>query len=125
MSEGRRPERAEMLSNRDETVTRALADRLGAVAYPELGVERGDVELDGMFAYVQLACDHLVGESMPEQIEHLALARGQRIRELLDGRRRLVEQPLGQVFREYGQALGHRGDRSTRLLRRGVRRHDA
>ena len=40
------------LLKRDETVTRALADRLGAVAHPELGVDRGDMELDGMFADV-------------------------------------------------------------------------
>src|SRR5215211_4571458 len=104
---------------------RALADRFGAVAHPELGVERGDVELDRMFADVEFAGDHLVGEPMPEQVEHLALSRGQWLREFFYGRRRFVEQPLDQGLREYRETLGYRGDSGPQLLGRGVRRHDA
>src|SRR5918998_1274352 len=110
---------------RDQTVSRALADRLGAVAHSELGVERGDVELDRMFADVEFARDHLVRKPMPEQVEHLALTRGQRLGEFFDCRRRLVEQPPGQGLREDGQALGHPRDGGTPLPRRGIGRYDA
>src|SRR4051812_15516043 len=94
----------------DKPMTRAPAYGFGTVADPQLGVERGDVEFDGMLADVELARDHFVGEPASEQAENLALARGERLGELLDGHRRLLEELLYQPFGEHGEALRHGGD---------------
>src|SRR5919112_4461671 len=109
---------------RDQAEPGALADSFGAIAYRELGVERGDVELDRMFAYVELPRDHLVRQPVSEQVQHLALAGGQWIRELFDGLR-FVEQPFSQGLREHGQAMRYRGNGGPQLFCRGVRCYDA
>src|SRR5215211_1173339 len=78
-----------------------------------------------MLADVKLAGDELVGEPPAEEIQHLALARGQRFGELIDGGRRLPQQPLCQGLLEQDQTPRGRRDRDRELLRRGVRRHDS
>src|SRR3712207_4744071 len=68
----------------DQAAPGPLAHGLSAVADLELGVEGRDVELDGVLADVELLGYEPVGESPAEQLQHLALARGQGFGELLD-----------------------------------------
>jgi hypothetical protein len=52
-------------------------DGFGAGAGAELGQERTDVELGGVFADAELAGDATIGQALGQQLEDLALARGQ------------------------------------------------
>ncbi|CAA7618379.1 hypothetical protein MTBUT4_30043 [Magnetospirillum sp. UT-4] len=53
--------------------------RLGAVVDPQLLHDRLDVDLDGPLEHPQRARDLLVGIAQGQQLEHLGLARGQRL----------------------------------------------
>src|SRR5690242_12379929 len=68
---------------RDEAGFVGVDDGLDAVAQAELLQDLGHVGLGGRLADHQLAADLRVGQAADEQVEHLALARGQ----LADGRR--------------------------------------
>src|SRR6185503_6276142 len=56
-----------------------VADQLDAVAHAELAQQVGPVRLDGLLGQVQDLGDLLVGVRLGDQLEHLLLARGERL----------------------------------------------
>ena len=52
---------------------------LGAVACPELSIQRAAVLLDGVRREIQLLGDLPVGRTVGDQVQHFALALGQQL----------------------------------------------
>lgn len=63
---------------REQAVLRGAGDDLGTVARVQLAHQRGDVELDGALAHAQPRGDLFILQAVAEQLEGLALARGER-----------------------------------------------
>lgn len=114
----------ESLSQRDQTVASALADGFDAVGDAEPGVERGKVELDGVFADVEFAGDELVGEPFCQKLQHLPLARRERLGGLsrVDG---LSEKVLRERRGQHDETLTDRDGRGREFFAGRVRRRDA
>src|SRR5215210_4876142 len=69
------PENGEL---RDQAQPLGLLHGLGAVAHAELAIERGGVLLDGVRGEEEPLGDLAVGRAARDEVEHLALALGQR-----------------------------------------------
>src|SRR3954454_3896456 len=66
-------------SRLDQPAADRVADELDAVAHAELAQDVRAVRLDGLLGQVQRLRDGLVRVGLRDQLEHLLLARGQRL----------------------------------------------
>ena len=109
---------------RDKPPASTLADSAGAVADVEFRIEGGDVELDRVFADMQLVRDHLVGHTGGEQVKDLTFPRREvLVRFLYDsGRFRCFRHQRGG---RSGQTVRRRQDRCSKLLSRRILRQHA
>jgi hypothetical protein len=102
-----------------------------AVAHGELGEHALDVGLHGRPAEHELRGDLAVGQTTRDQLEHLALARRQRLQRCAgDARRRrgareLLDQALGDRRRDQRLARGERVDRCDQLLGQDIFQQEA
>ena len=64
---------------RDQAAPQSAADSFGAIGDTELAADRGDMELDCLIADAEACRDALVRQALGQQLEHVVLARRQRL----------------------------------------------
>ena len=109
------------MTSLDQPALGRPARQLVAARELELAEDGGDVALDRLHREVQSRRDLLVAVPARDQLQHLALARGERVELGVDGRlagAERVEHEAGEPRREDGVALGRALDRVDELLAR-------